>query len=201
MRRLLLTMALLVLVGAVANLVVAIRATHAASTSHLLTNSFLHGADWPAPTPPTAAGWPAATYASEVRAFAYRQIDARTLDANSDTVCGMELHEFGWPLPVLTQVQMWWPWDDPKWATSASNDTGLVFSWPGLVVNPLLLATALWLLLFAPSLLARKLRQRLRRSRNQCLACGYPLGQGSVCPECGALATSSTHAPDNQGHV
>ena len=57
--------------------------------------------------------------------------------------------------------------------------------WPGFAVNTLLYATLLWLLIPGPFALRRFLRLR----RGLCPKCAYPIGESSVCTECGgALA-------------
>ena len=53
--------------------------------------------------------------------------------------------------------------------------------WPGLVINTLFYAAILWLLIPGPFALRRFLRVR----RGLCTACAYPMGESSVCTECG----------------
>ena len=61
----------------------------------------------------------------------------------------------------------------------------LVPIWPGFAVNTLFYATLLWLLIPGPFALRRFLRLR----RGLCPKCAYPIGESSVCTECGgALA-------------
>ena len=55
--------------------------------------------------------------------------------------------------------------------------------WPGFAVNTLLYATLLWLLIPGPFALRRLLRVR----RGLCPECAYPIGESSVCTECGRL--------------
>lgn len=186
MRRLLLTFTFLVLVGAVANLLLAISATHAAQvprapvTNVIDANAGTHG--WPDPPP---GDWPAVSQWSETRAFGFRRLDAWSAKEGA-TTHQMELREFGWPLPVLKQVRLWWPWNDSKWATSANPDSGLVFSWSGLLVNPVLFAAAVGFALFVPFHLFVGVRRLLRRRRGLCTHCGYPIGSSPACTECGA---------------
>jgi hypothetical protein len=54
----------------------------------------------------------------------------------------------------------------------------------GLAVNSLLYATILCLFIRGPV----ALRRFIRSSRGLCLACGYPLGESPVCTECGKEA-------------
>jgi len=56
-------------------------------------------------------------------------------------------------------------------------------TWPGFAVNTLFYATLLWLLIPGPFVLRRFLRVR----RGRCPNCAYPMGESSVCTECGEL--------------
>ena len=53
--------------------------------------------------------------------------------------------------------------------------------WPGFTINTLLYAAVLWLLICGPFALRRFLRVR----RGLCPKCAYPMGESSVCTECG----------------
>ena len=55
--------------------------------------------------------------------------------------------------------------------------------WPASVMNTLFYATILWLLLLGPFALRRFLRVR----RGLCPKCAYPMGESTVCTECGRL--------------
>jgi hypothetical protein len=67
--------------------------------------------------------------------------------------------------------------------------------WPGLLVDSALYAgvVAVGFLGFTT------LRGRARRRRGRCIACGYPVGSGGRCPECGLAA--GTLAPDSRAAV
>lgn len=52
---------------------------------------------------------------------------------------------------------------------------------PGFLFNTALYGGIPWLLICGPFVL----RRRLRHNRNQCTACGYPIGDSEVCTECG----------------
>ncbi len=60
--------------------------------------------------------------------------------------------------------------------------------WPGFAINTLLYAALLWLLIPGPFVLRRFLRLR----RGLCPKCAYPIGESSVCTECGKPLPSST---------
>ena len=53
--------------------------------------------------------------------------------------------------------------------------------WPGFTINTLFYAAILWLLIPGPFVLRRFLRLR----RGLCPKCAYPMGESSVCTECG----------------
>lgn len=189
MRRTLIILGFLVLACAVANLIIAIVATNQPPSQAALSQD-LHGPDaaaigWPAPTP---LPWPAVTDWADSRAFAYRRRDAWSSHAPPETSHQMAFEEFGWPLPVLERVQLWWPWKDPKWATSVPADSGLRFRWGGFILNSALQATAIWLLAFGPLCAVTALRRRHRTRRGECLTCAYPLHGAAQCPECGGRA-------------
>ncbi len=52
---------------------------------------------------------------------------------------------------------------------------------PGFALNTIFYATLLWLLIPGPFALRRFLRVR----RGLCPKCAYPMGESSVCTECG----------------
>ncbi len=54
---------------------------------------------------------------------------------------------------------------------------------PGFAINTILYATILWPLIPGPFVLRRFLRLR----RGLCPKCAYPMGESSVCTECGRL--------------
>ncbi len=53
--------------------------------------------------------------------------------------------------------------------------------WPGFAVNTLFYAGILWLLIPGPF----ALRRLIRRRRGLCPKCAYPMGESAVCSECG----------------
>ena len=53
--------------------------------------------------------------------------------------------------------------------------------WPGFAINTIFYAAILWLLAWGASVLRRFLRLR----RGLCPKCAYPMGESSVCTECG----------------
>jgi len=177
---------LLLLIGAVANFAISIWATGFMAGSRAwttVTSRFTNAPAWPGPTP---VPWPPATTLDETRAFAYRHLDARTVTATQSTH-SMSAHELGWPLPALAKYQYWWPWDDPQWGPSSANETGIVFLWPGVLLNPFAFAIPAWILIAAP-FLARNALRRSRARRGLCARCGYPIPASGACPECGAVA-------------
>ena len=62
--------------------------------------------------------------------------------------------------------------------------------WPAFLVNTIFYATLLWLLIPGPFALRRVLRVR----RGLCPKCAYPMGESSVCTECGGVLRSTAVA-------
>lgn len=116
--------------------------------------------------------------------FAVQHWDARSVTENQSTH-SMEVSKLGWPLPVLTSRQYWWPWDDPQWGPQDRDEARLRFLWSGVILNPLIGASAIWLVLFGPFVLVGLVTRFRRRREGRCVACGYRVGNAGVCPECG----------------
>ena len=57
-------------------------------------------------------------------------------------------------------------------------------TWPGFAINTIFYATLLWLLIYGLYGLSA-LRRFLRVRRGLCPKCAYPMGESSVCSECG----------------
>ena len=102
----------------------------------------------------------------------------------------------GYVQPIVTELRAGWPFRSTTGAQINSRFVGLlpvrgrrVWStylplipvWPGLIANVATYATVLWLLMYGLSALRRFLRVR----RGLCPKCAYPIGESSVCTECG----------------
>lgn len=209
MRRSLIVLGFLVLTCAVASLIVAIGATRkrpgAAVVAYLfgpypnwwrdsslgpvapavasLFGPEAAAAGWPAPPP---LPWPVVTQWSDERDFAYRHRNASGGVSPDGASHQMAFEEFGWPFPALDRVQLFWPWDDPKWSTTVRPDSGLRIRWSGLALNSIVLALAIWLVVLGPFHVWAVARRWRRRAGDKCLACGYPLRGAGRCPECGS---------------
>jgi hypothetical protein len=70
----------------------------------------------------------------------------------------------------------------PSWHLARHRELPLIPIWPGFIVNSLMYAALAGLTVYV----AITLRRYVRRRRGLCLACGYPLGESEVCPECGS---------------
>ena len=57
----------------------------------------------------------------------------------------------------------------------------LVFLWPGFAINTIFYAAILWVVFFVPG----RVKRRVRRRRGLCPACAFPVGTSPVCTECG----------------
>ena len=109
-------------------------------------------------------------------------------DAITETTHQMQFDEYGWPVPSLRRLSLWWPGNDPAWATTAPRDSGLRLAWAGVILNPLVIGGASWTALVALPWAVVILRRVIRRRRGLCIRCGYDLtglDDGAVCPECG----------------
>lgn len=126
---------------------------------------------WPSPSP---LHWPPIQEYVDESGFAIRCQMAKS-GAEPDEFL-MVRYEFGWPLPVLTMLQLWEPPFEPV------VDTGLRPAWMGIVLTPMASAGVLVGGLHCV-LVGRAGR---RRQRGQCQFCAFPITVGSVCPECGS---------------
>lgn len=140
---------------------------------------------WPVPGPHQHP-WPPLNHYIEERDFGYLHIQA-----HGGTAHQMQVEYTGWPLPCVRRVQMWWPWNDPVWATTAEPDPKPQIYWPGAIGNPLIFGVGLWTLLVLPAELLLIAQRRRRFRRRLCLKCGYPAaGKDPICTECGARVPS-----------
>jgi hypothetical protein len=67
---------------------------------------------------------------------------------------------------------------------------------PGFAINTLFYTGILWLLFAAPF----ALRRRRRIKRGLCPACAYPVGDSSVCTECGAAVMANRSGDRSRPH-
>jgi len=63
--------------------------------------------------------------------------------------------------------------------------------WPGVVVNAVAFAAAFLLAAF----LIGRARRAVRKSRGECVQCGYRLADSRTCPECGSALPSQACVP------
>ena len=56
----------------------------------------------------------------------------------------------------------------------------------GLVLNPVIVGGLVFLATAGTRVVLVVGRRAVRRRRNRCVGCGYPLGTSAVCTECGA---------------
>ncbi|MCA9285669.1 MAG: hypothetical protein KDA22_10660 [Phycisphaerales bacterium] len=185
MKRALLLLLILVLLAAAANVPFALQFIESKQAAWQPTTN-LRGAaaaqrGWPSPPP---LPWPPVEAWSQQRTFGHDRIDARAIEGNTSTH-SMDFDLYGWPLPALEQRQLWWPWDDPKWATSVPSDPGVSLHWSGVLLNPLIIGGGLWVVLVVPLATARSIRRASRLRRRCCPECGYPARVGDACSECG----------------
>ena len=106
-------------------------------------------------------------------------------------------YEMGWPGRAMRYVDLLWGsggfspnWeiaegcylqDGIPWVARRRIILPLAPIWPGFAVNTIFYAALVWLLIPGPFALRRFLRVR----RGLCPKCAYPMGESSVCTECG----------------
>ncbi len=185
MKRSLIVLLTLILLGAVLNLPIAIqfvgKQTKAwtAYTQLLGTDAAQRG--WPSPPP---LPWPEVSFWSDAKKFGHRQIDARAVEG-SETTHSMQLDLYGWPFAAVQERLLWWPWDDPKWSTNVPHSPGVQLRWSGVVLNPVFYGLAVWLVFYVPFVASQAIRGAYRRRKGRCVNCGYPTGVSVACTECG----------------
>src|SRR5688572_23165005 len=117
---------------------------------------------WPERSPHPLP-WPIPTQYVENREFGYRRIHvahAEETGGSRVNTFSMEVEYIGWPLPCIRRVQMWWPWNDPQWATSQEPDPKRQIHWTGALGNPALLGVGVWIVFILPFELFRINRRR-----------------------------------------
>lgn len=115
--------------------------------------------------------------------------EPRVIDRTGETPVFVTRHEVGLPMRSLASVSITWleagdaRADNPGgWVLrSPLRIVPYVPRLPGFAVNAAFYALLLWLLSHGPAVV----RRHRRRRRGLCESCGYPCGDGAVCPECG----------------
>jgi hypothetical protein len=138
---------------------------------------------WPARTP-HAERWPAPThYTMDPQSGrTYYQVHGSGIGGRG--AYQMQLWRWGLPLPVYEQVQMWWDWDDPA-LQGPEPDPPVRLVWTGVVLNPVIVGVPVWLSTVGVWLLWTTVKRARRALAGRCVFCGYPVGIGPVCTECG----------------
>jgi hypothetical protein len=189
LRRLGVTWLLLVLLAAAVNVPLAVSRWHPPRALWPAPQVNLGGRAmnraWPASTP-HAGPWPAPGTWQKYSAFGVRHYDVRASSHEQGrNGFAMRLDQYGWPLPVIEDKEMWWDWNDPA-LSGPRPDPAPRLLLTGLLVNPLLSGSLAFAVFVLPIALAILIRRAWRRHGRQCLRCGYPIGTSPVCTECGA---------------
>ncbi len=199
MKRRLLIIAICLLGGAVANVAVAWGCGLWFPRSDMTRVTSETNAIWPLPVP---EWWPSPTSGQRRSGFGvdYENL-AGHLSGNDnqepDHIYQIAIYKGGWPYHSLRAewrsaytsmifVDEWRGALNPPWLRPrGQRPLPLKPIWPGFLINTLFYAALLWALIAGPFALRRFLRVR----RGLCPKCAYPMGESSVCSECGgALA-------------
>ena len=179
MKRQLLIIAVLILIAGAINPFVAVMCIRSRTQlprvprSVHLTGSEAAAKGWPA-RGPHLQDWPAPVSLSFHESFGYVRIDGRGVDFQGKSTHSMEVKRMGWPLPVLEVRQFWWPWKDPAWVSPADPNPAMNLYWVGVVANPVIAASAIWVALFGLIVGGRCLARRLGLKQMQRQRGGYP---------------------------
>jgi hypothetical protein len=146
------------------------------------------GRGWPAAAPD---GWPSPDVLDVTTTFGATVTDSFAGSGGAVTHA-MEIREFGWPFPALRAVRLMTQTAAARSPTV--TESGLAPAWSGLLLNPLLVGGLLWLTLAAPVSFLVWYRGWSRTVRGACGRCGYTVGNGRVCPECGRAVPARASA-------
>ncbi len=193
MKRHLLIIAICLLLGAVVNVAVAWGCGLWSPVDNTVVTSESESLTWPRPV---AESWPSPDVWERGSGFGvdfdYLAAVHKIMDDNY-YIYRIAIYDRGWPdrslraewkgvLTSTVNVGEWrgalnLPWRRP------GNELPLPLKplWPGFAVNTIFYATLLWLLIPGPFALRRFLRVR----RGLCPKCAYPIGESTVCSECG----------------
>ena len=152
------------------------------------------GKDWVVSTPHETE-WPPPESWVMSASFGYRHYDIRASGTEpGKNGFSLDATLLGWPLPVIEHKQMWWDWGNPS-LSGPEPDPAPKLLLRGLIGNPLLIGT----LVFVPLVLtpyALIVARRAWRTRGgDCPWCGYELRDLDRCPECGRDAIRSAGPP------
>jgi hypothetical protein len=188
-----LLLALFILIAAAVNVPCALSFMRSRTTKGQLPMAILQDAkvrQWPAETPHKDP-WPAPDFWWEGGVFGCRVYDVRARPTEDGAgAFSMSVQHLGWPLPVIEEKQMWWDWNDPS-LNGPESDPAPSLLLPGLVLNPLILGGAAWIVFVLPWLALLIGRRWSRHRRRRCMACGYPVGRSPVCTECGGAVAAA----------
>ena len=186
MKRRLLIIAICLLGGAVVNVAV-VWGCAVCIQSVKTTETGL--SDWPRSAP---RGWPPPTTSLLLSRFG---LEWEIIQANNPrrTTYTMMVYEAGWPCRSFrcdvvqtfgVPNDYWEEWRGAlfiPWFDSQRRALPLNILWGGFILDTTTYMVILWLLIPGPFALRRFLRVR----RGLCPKCAYPMGESSVCTECG----------------
>ena len=113
---------------------------------------------------------PAESATNAFRTLGFEYVHTARPDGKSVVVAS------GMPLASLTRTWQPWEFDFTNLPSGVAKPI-----WPGFAINTIFYAAMLWVVFFVPGMVKR----RVRRRRGLCPACAYPIGTSEVCTECG----------------
>jgi len=141
------------------------------------------------------ADWPEANYGfrSDARTWDYREALFSGKMPGADqrvrpraVQLGVTRLRAGWPLRSLVGIKVAHMAGGRLVSTHTLwllDDLTIPYGpiWHAVILNALLYATCFWLPIRGPSVIGGLIRMK----RGQCVKCGYPMGESTVCTECG----------------
>ena len=209
MKRPLLIIAVCLLLGAMVNVAVAWGCAVWSPLAGVTIRGCEPGSNWPRPVP---EGWPLPTWwqgrsGVGVDFESIAAVAVRPDHNELEDVYGIAIYKAGWPYhslgaerrmaftSMIYEWQQGYEWQGSinlRWLRS-HNERPLPLKpiWPGFAINTIFYATLLWLLVRGSVALRRFLRVR----RGLCPKCAYPMGESSVCTECGCELPKRVRTP------
>ena len=191
MKRLLLIIAICLPLGAGVNVAVAWGCGKWSYKTAGAVGRLSSHADWPRAVPPD---WPQPTFRATGSGLGVTYVYL-----SEEGMYAQWIWQWGWPLRGLESEAHSRAWSSrasvtirpPRPISPAHGFLRICPVWPGFAINTILYAAMVWPLIRGPFALCRFLRLR----RGLCPKCAYPMGESSVCTECGIALSHRRQMP------